>query len=643
MITPSVSIPEAGPVVERTAFRLACVAGVLGVVFMVWTWSRAASMSADGAHYMELAERSWHQGPRTGMDWYAGPGYPVVVGWVYGLLGDLDFAGRLTSMSFALATLVMVASLGYRMFGGAVASLAVAILTVHTTFVRHAVMAETDAAYGFWLVCSILCTWELSRAAKAWQRAVWAVLCGLSLGVGYLTRPEAVPLAGLLGTWFLSRRRPKLRSDVQAPQPNRIGIYTSGLKPPLAPRTSEGRGQGERRGEECAASLPTSHFPATHHSLSCPSPGLWPPSPRKRGEGEYWHPSDLCGYQWPSNAAQVQTRIGSIGFGERVVWFLVVALVFLVLASPYLMRLRAEVGHWSLSGKERSIVLKFVPDKENYQDSLRMGVTRALLYKPSSLLHWLPYHLHWGVPQFGKSLNLIVLVLVPVGVSVSRCVPRARGAVPLLLWVSVPFIVFFFLTFPGRRYFMQAMPPWTILAAVGSIEVASGLARWRARIGTDGWAARRAFRIALATPVVLMVGSTLWGVRGPIELSLSTERKLGERIYQLGGPGRRVLGFTVTAFYARAHRVPLWGPMEGIVRCHGYGKPLSYDELRDYVREHRVEYIVMDQDLRADCPEFLEQVRPEEFELVSHDIVDHHGPHLIYRAIQPAREMRLDN
>jgi hypothetical protein len=219
-------------------------------------------------------------------------------------------------------------------------------------------------------------------------------------------------------------------------------------------------------------------------------------------------------------------------------------------------------------------------------------------------------------------------------------------SVALLLWVSVPFILFFFLTFPGRRYFMQAMPQWTILAALGTVELAGLIARWRSAIALHiariarGWmsvepalAARRAFRIALAAPTMLMVGSTLWGTRNPIEQSLSTERSVGERILDIGGPGRRVLSFTVAAFYARGERVPLWGPMQGIVRCHGYGKPLCYEDFVKYVRQHRVEYIVLDHDLRADCPDFMDRVRHEDFELVADDIVDHHGPHFVFRTV----------
>jgi hypothetical protein len=502
------------------------------------------------------------------MDWYAGPGYPVIVGWVNAVAGDLDFAGRVTSFLFGFATLAGVGVLGYRMFGVAVAGLAVGLLGVHTTFVRHAVMAETDAAYGCWLVWSILLTWELRHAATIRRQSIYATLVGATLGIGYLTRPEAVPLAGLLGLWYL-----------------------------FAPR---------RKPSDAALDRAASHT----HSLR-------------------FSPSLRVNRELPATAT----------LARKLLWSGLIAGIFLAIASPYLLKLRGELGRWSLSGKERSIVLKFVPDKRNYEDVLEMGVTGALLKKPSNILHWLPYHAHWGIPQFVKSLNPVVLPLVAIAVFRRRIVPRLNGAVGLLLCVSVPFIVFFFLTFPGRRYFMQALPQWTILAAVGTIELAGIIANWRARLAERFHEAdpslhgRRAFRIALATPAVLLASSTLYGNWTPIEQSLITERALGERIHEVAGPGRRVLSFTVSSFYARGERVPLWGPMEGIVRCHGYGEPLSYDAFVSYVRRLRVEFVVLDHDLRADCPEFLDRVRPADFELVADDIVDQHGPHFIYRYV----------
>jgi 4-amino-4-deoxy-L-arabinose transferase-like glycosyltransferase len=533
---------------SRTARHIAVFGAVFGLALMVWTWVRAASMSADGAHYMELAERACRLGARAGMDWYSGPGYPVAVSWMYRLFRDLDFAGRLTSFAFGAATLIGVGLLGYRLFGRTVAYGSVAILAVHTTFVRHAVMAETDAMYGACLVWSILLVWELRHASRAAHIAFLACSAAVTLGVGYLTRPEAVPLAGLLCLWYLFAK-------------------------------------------------------GNAHDRS--------------------------------------------GGGRRAVISIAIAAIFLVIASPYLVELHRELGRWSLSGKERSIILKFVPDRANYEEALKLGVSGALLYKPVTLLRWLPYHVYWGLPQLVKSLNPIVLVLATFGMWRLRRSAAAAPGLRLLLWVSVPFLLFFFLTFPGRRYFMQAMPQWTIFAAAGTVELARLVARWRSRRQWDrrtneklaltaaalARRGRRAIGITLAAPAFLMIGSTLWGNRVPIEQSLTTERAIGERILQVGGAGRRVLSFTVSAFYARGERVPLWGPMQGVVRAHGYGQPLTYDEFVAYVKRNGVEYVVLDQDLRADCPQFLERVQPQDFELVADDIADHHGPHLVYRAV----------
>jgi hypothetical protein len=71
--------------------------------------------------------------------------------------------------------------------------------------------------------------------------------------------------------------------------------------------------------------------------------------------------------------------------------------------------------------------------------------------------------------------------------------------------------------------------------------------------------------------------------------------------------------------------------MEGIVRCHGFGWPRDYHDLLRYVRRHRVEYLVLDYDLLKDCPDFLERVQPEHFQLLFADMPCRGRPCYVYR------------
>jgi hypothetical protein len=525
----------------------------IGLALVIWTWSRAAAMSTDGAHYMELAQRAWRHGPAAGMDWYSGPGYPVAVAWLYGLFGDLEFSGRLTSVLFGCGFVAGVGLLARQMFGPVVAGVAVGLVAVHTSLVRHSVMAETDVAYGCWLMWSLVCVWRLRHSSGFIGQSAHAVAAGLALGLGYLTRPEAAPLAGLLVGWYA------------------FAVW-----------------------------------------VACRQLGVGMPPP-SRGHG---------------------TRVAG-----RLGWALVVVAIGLAVAAPYVLKLRDELGRWSLSGKERCFAMKYAADRQDDAAIRNQSVLAAVFDRPSNLVRWLPHHLHYGVPVFGKSLHVVVVGLAAIGLARRRVVDRSPGAVGLLLWSSVPFLLFFGLTYPRPRYFMQALGPWVVLAAVGVVELAAwaselrvGLAvRWRS--ATPDAAGRRALAIALAAPMFILAASTFWSLRRPLEQGLATERAVGERILQLAGPGRRVLTFTVPAFYAEAERVPLWGPMEGIVRCHGFSKPLTYEELVDHVRRRHAEYIIMDHDLQRDCPDFLARVRDEDFQLVIADVADDHGPHLVYQFV----------
>jgi hypothetical protein len=523
-----------------------------GLITALWTWARAVSISADGAHYMELAAQSWQRGPAAGMDWYAGPGYPALAGCLYGLTGDLEFAGRLASFLFGLSLLVGVWVLARLLFDRSVAQLAAALVALHPRFVERCVMAETDVAYASWLVWSLVAAWKL-RHAGSWARGLGAgAALGSTLGIAYLTRPEAVPLAGLLAIWLL--------------------------------------------------------WPQRSHTDS-PAVTFW----RRRA------------------AALVLAG----GLAAAIAW-------------PYVWHLRQELGRWSLSGKDRSLTLKFVPDKRNYESALATGVVGALLRDPIDLLDWLPYHLWWGTPQLAKALSPLHLLMGLYALARRRSIARRPGSLSLLLGTSVPFLGFFMLTFPGERYFMQAMPAWSILAAAGGVRFASALAARRCRRATalprEGSPAdqplherllfTRWTRGAIAVPVTLL-GLCTWADHiEPLGQSRLTERHIGERILAIGGPGRRVLSFTIAAFYARGERVPRWGPMQGIVRCHGYGREFSYDDMLAYVRRHRAEFVVVDHDFRKDCPEFTQRVRAEDFTRVA-EVPSRHEPTLVYRYVGP--------
>src|SRR5206468_3333038 len=123
---------------------------------------------------------------------------------------------------------------------------------------------------------------------------------------------------------------------------------------------------------------------------------------------------------------------------ERLGWCSLIAVVCFWIALPYLCALRDELGRWCLSGKERSIVLKLVPDKRNYERVLELGLTGAVLRHPWSLVHWLPYHVHWGIPQLVKALHPLVLFLAAVALLFRRRRRSVPGAVLFLLWTSVP-------------------------------------------------------------------------------------------------------------------------------------------------------------------------------------------------------------
>ena len=299
--------------------------------------------------------------------------------------------------------------------------------------------------------------------------------------------------------------------------------------------------------------------------------------------------------------------------------------VAVALSLPYLCWLRAELGRWTLSGKDRTLSLKFLPDKKHPERALKAGVLGALWQNPDDLIDWLPTHLRRTLTELPKANGYLILPLAIVGLVRLRrtgVLKRNRFLRSALLACLLP-VLGFALLYPYERYFMQALPITGPLAAIGLVSLQQRLAHLRTR------------RIGSALVIVVLATNlTIAAVqaREPIESSRTYKRQIGERIRRLVGPGRRVLAFTIEAFYAEADRVKRWDPFEGIVPGHGFGQPFTYESMLEFVRKHRVEVLVVDHHFRKDCPDFMEKVRPEHFRLLFQ--VEHKGePIYVYRTM----------
>ena len=135
-----------------------------------------------------------------------------LVAWAVAHLGFGLGGLRLASAAFALASLPLVALLGRRLAGPAVALVATAIFASSWLFLFHGVYGRM---YSLFLLCSLACTLALLAALERGGRARWA-LWVLAALLTVATHPYGVLLLGGQGAYVLAMRRDRLREAVFA-------------------------------------------------------------------------------------------------------------------------------------------------------------------------------------------------------------------------------------------------------------------------------------------------------------------------------------------------------------------------------------------------------------------------------------------
>lgn len=183
------------------------VAGAL-VLRLVLMWARGAYVSFDEGYYLLLGENLWSGrgftlSGRTHVTF--SPLYPVLAGGVGKLVGSAVWGGRLVS-AVASALLLLPAYALFRRAGGrTIARPGVVLLAVVPSLITFVPFWSGRELYqGSEPLYHLLLFGGLALAARAaldagegWRpRLVPALGSGLAFGLAYLTRPEALVVAG---------------------------------------------------------------------------------------------------------------------------------------------------------------------------------------------------------------------------------------------------------------------------------------------------------------------------------------------------------------------------------------------------------------------------------------------------------------
>lgn len=114
---------------------------------------------------------------------------PVLIYWLMlattAVAGDNPFGARLVSSLAGTVSVLLVWTLGRRMFGASIGRLAASILATAPLMVAESKLATTDATLMAFLTACWLALWELSqRASKRWAATFWVCLALATLTKG---------------------------------------------------------------------------------------------------------------------------------------------------------------------------------------------------------------------------------------------------------------------------------------------------------------------------------------------------------------------------------------------------------------------------------------------------------------------------
>src|SRR5262245_62102423 len=179
----------------RLALRIAIALGLVVRLAIFWHTPSLGTEIQDERHYVQLAENIT---AGNGFAWAAGqptsirpPLFPALVAAVFSIAGTGNLqAVRAVQIILALLTVAVICDLGRRTFSAAAGRYAAAIFFLYPSSVFFNFTILTETLFTLLLLTFVLLAVILVQT----PRVLVAVACGLTLGLGALTRSVLWPL-----------------------------------------------------------------------------------------------------------------------------------------------------------------------------------------------------------------------------------------------------------------------------------------------------------------------------------------------------------------------------------------------------------------------------------------------------------------
>jgi len=177
---------------------------LIAILLRLATLGTQEVIFTDSADYLRLAENIFSgNGYKNirGEFCERAPLYSILVGLLRFIISDTEKCGKIVSMVFGVLIVYLIYKIGLIIFGKTAALIAGGLASIHPFLIQISTFVLRDALYFSLLLTAVLFT---IRAVTS-EKKVYPFLIGISLGLGYLTRMEAILYLGsiLIAVAFL--------------------------------------------------------------------------------------------------------------------------------------------------------------------------------------------------------------------------------------------------------------------------------------------------------------------------------------------------------------------------------------------------------------------------------------------------------
>src|SRR5579863_484923 len=186
---------------DHEGWRGIAAIGFCGLAIRLYLSLTNFCISGDGAAYLGLAGDFARGEWKKPLGAIFSPLYPLLVAGLHRLVPDWELAGNLVSAIMGTGAIVSVYLMTRAAFARRDLALGAAALTaIHPDLAAYAASVRTEAGYIFLTTSAV---W-LMLIARREQRVATAALAGVSAGLAYLYRTEAIGLVFLLAVFPLA-------------------------------------------------------------------------------------------------------------------------------------------------------------------------------------------------------------------------------------------------------------------------------------------------------------------------------------------------------------------------------------------------------------------------------------------------------